>query len=168
MAKLASAPDRRLIFNPSNVPTGIETADMLSSFYSKAFRLSAEQARDVAPVSKTEGPTKRQGARKLTKLSHDKRCWKPFTYPIFPLSVGADTGSLCQRTKEFHRQMKEPDFRCYHLLLNEQAELICASTDDVGARAEDWRNTVRSMNDMHHQCSRATMTNPLPRMKMKS
>ena len=44
--------DRRLVFNPSNVPTGIETADMLSSFYSKAFRLSAEQARDVAPVAR--------------------------------------------------------------------------------------------------------------------
>ena len=44
--------DRRLVFNPSNVPTGIETAEMLSSFYSKAFRLSAEGARDVAPVAR--------------------------------------------------------------------------------------------------------------------
>jgi catalase len=44
--------DRRLVFNPSNVPTGIETADKLSSFYSKAFRLSAEDARDVAPVAR--------------------------------------------------------------------------------------------------------------------
>jgi catalase len=44
--------DRRLVFNPSNVPAGIETADMLSSFYSKAFRLSAEEVRDVAPVAR--------------------------------------------------------------------------------------------------------------------
>jgi catalase len=44
--------DRTLVFDPSNVPTGIETVDMLSSFYSKAFRLSAEQARDVAPVAR--------------------------------------------------------------------------------------------------------------------
>jgi catalase len=44
--------DRRLVFDPSNVPTGIETADMFSSFYSKAFRLSAEEARDVAPVAR--------------------------------------------------------------------------------------------------------------------
>ncbi|HJW37271.1 MAG TPA: catalase family peroxidase [Candidatus Udaeobacter sp.] len=44
--------DRRLVFDPSNVPTGIETADMLSSFYSKAFRLSAEEERDVAPVAR--------------------------------------------------------------------------------------------------------------------
>ena len=43
--------DETLVFNPSNVPTGIETADMLSSFYSKAFRLSAEEERDGASVA---------------------------------------------------------------------------------------------------------------------
>jgi len=47
--------DRRLVFNSSNVPVGIETADMLSSFCSKAFRLSAEEARDVAPVARNGG-----------------------------------------------------------------------------------------------------------------
>jgi starvation-inducible DNA-binding protein len=31
--------------------------------------------------------------------------------------------------------MKEPDFRCYHLLLDEQAEQISAITDDVAQRA---------------------------------
>jgi catalase len=44
--------DRRLVFNPNNVPTGIETADMISSFYSKAFQLSAEEVRDVVPVAR--------------------------------------------------------------------------------------------------------------------
>src|SRR5258708_35554511 len=44
--------DRTLVFNPSNVPTGIETADMLSSFYSKASRLSAKEERDVVPVAR--------------------------------------------------------------------------------------------------------------------
>ena len=43
--------DGTLVFNPSNVPTGIETADMLSSFYSKAFRLSAKEVRDVDSVA---------------------------------------------------------------------------------------------------------------------
>jgi catalase len=43
--------DGTLVFNPSNVPTGIATADMLSSFYSKAFRLSAKEERDVASVA---------------------------------------------------------------------------------------------------------------------
>ena len=43
--------DRTLVFNPSNVPTGIETADTLSSFYSKAFQLSAREERNVAGVA---------------------------------------------------------------------------------------------------------------------
>ena len=41
--------DRTLVFNPSDVPTGIEAADMLSSFYSKAFRLSAEDGTRCRP-----------------------------------------------------------------------------------------------------------------------
>src|ERR1700746_2146360 len=43
--------DRTLVFNPSNLPTGIETADVLSSFYSEAFRLSAKEERGVASVA---------------------------------------------------------------------------------------------------------------------
>jgi hypothetical protein len=37
--------------------------------------------------------------------------------------------------------MEEQDFRDYRLLLDEQAEQIFANTDDVGARAQDLRNT---------------------------
>jgi starvation-inducible DNA-binding protein len=54
---------------------------------------------------------------------------------IHTVCAGGNTGSLCSRTKDFHRQMKEPDFRDYHLLLHEQAEQIFAITDDVAQRA---------------------------------
>jgi broad specificity phosphatase PhoE len=60
--------DRRLVFNPSNVPTGIETADMLSSFYSKAFRLSAEDARDVAPVARNWATNEKPGRLKINEI----------------------------------------------------------------------------------------------------
>ena len=43
--------DRSLVFIPSNVPAGIEAADVMSSFYSKVFRLSAKDAREVASIS---------------------------------------------------------------------------------------------------------------------
>jgi catalase len=43
--------DRTLVFDGSNVPTGIETADVLSSFYAKAFRLSAKEEQHVAAVA---------------------------------------------------------------------------------------------------------------------
>ena len=60
--------DRRLVFDPSNVPTGIETADMLSSFYSKAFRLSAEEARDVAPVARNRGTNEKPSRMKINEI----------------------------------------------------------------------------------------------------
>jgi DNA-binding ferritin-like protein len=37
--------------------------------------------------------------------------------------------------------MNEQDFRDYHLLLDGQAEQVFGVTDDVGARAQHWRNT---------------------------
>jgi catalase len=40
--------DKGLVFSPSNLPTGIQTADQLSSFYSKVFRLSAMDEKAVA------------------------------------------------------------------------------------------------------------------------
>lgn len=43
--------DRSLVFIPSNVPAGIEAADVMSSFYSKVFRLSAKGGREVVGIA---------------------------------------------------------------------------------------------------------------------
>ena len=59
--------DRRLAFNSSNVPTGIETADMLSSFFN-ALRLSAVEARDVALLRETEEPMKSSSRLKINEI----------------------------------------------------------------------------------------------------
>ena len=48
---------------------------------------------------------------------------------IHTVCAGGNAGSLCLKTEDF--QMKEPDFRDYHLLLDEQAEQIFAITDHV-------------------------------------
>ena len=40
--------DRALVFAPNNVPDGIQIADPLLVFYSKAFRLSAKEVQDAA------------------------------------------------------------------------------------------------------------------------
>jgi catalase len=40
--------DKALIFAPNNVPDGIQIADPLLVFYSKAFRLSAKEVQDAA------------------------------------------------------------------------------------------------------------------------
>lgn len=47
----------------------------------------------------------------------------------------ADTFALYMKTKNFHWHMSGPHFRDYHLLLDEQAAQIYASTDDMAERA---------------------------------
>jgi starvation-inducible DNA-binding protein len=42
----------------------------------------------------------------------------------------ADMFGLYLKTKNFHWHMSGPNFRDYHLLLDEQATQICAATDD--------------------------------------
>jgi starvation-inducible DNA-binding protein len=47
----------------------------------------------------------------------------------------ADMFALYLKTKNFHWHMSGPHFRDYHLLLDEQAEQIFATTDDIAERA---------------------------------
>src|ERR1041385_7917829 len=47
----------------------------------------------------------------------------------------ADVFALYVKTKNFHWHMSGPHFRDYHLLLDEQAEQIYATTDDIAERA---------------------------------
>jgi starvation-inducible DNA-binding protein len=46
----------------------------------------------------------------------------------------ADTFALYLKTKNFHWHMSGPHFRDYHLLLDEQADQIFATTDDMAER----------------------------------
>jgi len=46
----------------------------------------------------------------------------------------ADTFALYLKTKNFHWHMSGPHFRDYHLMLDEQAAQILASTDDMAER----------------------------------
>src|SRR3954467_8146452 len=47
----------------------------------------------------------------------------------------ADTFALYLKTKNFHWHMSGPHFRDYHLLLDEHATQIFATTDDLAERA---------------------------------
>ena len=46
----------------------------------------------------------------------------------------ADTFALYLKTKNFHWHMSGPHFRDYHLMLDEQADQILATTDDMAER----------------------------------
>jgi starvation-inducible DNA-binding protein len=65
----------------------------------------------------------------------------------------ADTFSLYLKTKTFHWHMSGPNFRDYHLLLDEHADQIFAMTDEIAERARKLGvATLRSISDIsRHQ-----------------
>jgi starvation-inducible DNA-binding protein len=65
----------------------------------------------------------------------------------------ADVFALYVKTKNFHWHMSGPQFRDYHLLLDEQSDQIFAMTDDIAERARKiGGTTIRSIGDIaRHQ-----------------
>src|SRR5665213_3149256 len=67
-------------------------------------------------------------------------------------SILADVFALYMKTKNFHWHMSGPHFRDYHLLLDEQADQIFATTDPIAERARKiGANTLRSIGDISRQ-----------------
>jgi starvation-inducible DNA-binding protein len=65
----------------------------------------------------------------------------------------ADSFALYLKTKNFHWHVSGPHFRDYHLMLDEQAAEIFASTDPIAERVRKTGNTtLRSIGDIaRHQ-----------------
>src|SRR6202162_276570 len=65
----------------------------------------------------------------------------------------ADAFALYLKTKNFHWHMSGPHFRDYHLLLDEQADQIFATTDPLAERVRKLGGkTLRSIGDIgRHQ-----------------
>jgi len=58
----------------------------------------------------------------------------------------ADTFAIYMKTKNFHWHMSGPHFRDFHLLLDEQADQIYATTDAIAERVRKLgRTTIRSI-----------------------
>ena len=61
----------------------------------------------------------------------------------------ADSYALYLKTKNFHWHVSGPHFRDYHLLLDDQAAQILASTDEIAERVRKTGNTtLRSIGDI--------------------
>ena len=61
----------------------------------------------------------------------------------------ADAFALYLKTKNFHWHVSGPHFRDYHLLLDEQAEQIFATTDELAERVRKiGGTTLRSIGDI--------------------
>lgn len=65
----------------------------------------------------------------------------------------ADSYALYFKTKNFHWHISGPHFRDYHLLFDDQATQILATTDDIAERVRKTGNTtLRSVGDIaRHQ-----------------
>jgi starvation-inducible DNA-binding protein len=64
-------------------------------------------------------------------------------------AILADTFALYMKTKNFHWHVSGPHFRDYHLLLDEQADQLFASTDIIAERVRKiGGNTLRSIGDI--------------------
>src|SRR5258705_2064840 len=62
----------------------------------------------------------------------------------------ADVFALYMKTKNFHWHVSGPHFRDYHLLLDEQADQINATTDPVAERVRKLGGTtLRSIGQIH-------------------
>lgn len=61
----------------------------------------------------------------------------------------ADSYALYLKTKNFHWHVSGPHFRDYHLMLDDQAAQILATTDDIAERVRKTGNTtLRSIGDI--------------------
>src|SRR5271169_2405424 len=64
-------------------------------------------------------------------------------------AILADVFALYLKTKNFHWHMSGPNFRDYHLLLDEHADQIFAMSDDVAERGRKiGGTTLRSISDI--------------------
>jgi starvation-inducible DNA-binding protein len=68
-------------------------------------------------------------------------------------AILADTFALYLKTKNFHWHVSGPHFRDYHLMFDEQAAELLASTDELAERVRKiGGNTLRSIGDIaRHQ-----------------
>ncbi len=63
--------------------------------------------------------------------------------------VLADSYAIYLKTKNFHWHVSGPHFRDYHLMLDEQASCILATTDAIAERVRKTGNTtLRSIGDI--------------------
>jgi len=80
----------------------------------------------------------------------------------------ADVFSLYMKTKNFHWHMEGPQFRDYHLLLDEHATQIFEMTDDIAERARKIRGTtLHSIGDIaRHQRLKDNDDDSVPPLEM--
>src|SRR6201996_9175406 len=105
----------------------------------------------MASTLKTRGKLKkRQGARLATPTDLGEKAARDIAGGLN--AVLADVFTLYLKTKNFHWHMSGPHFRDYHLLLDEQADELFASTDEIAELVRKIGGiTIRSIGEISRQ-----------------
>src|SRR5512147_1638135 len=101
-------------------------------------------------MAKPKTPTERRAAPLATPTDLGSNARRDIAGALNALL--ADSFALYLKTKNFHWHVSGPHFRDYHLLLDEQADQIFASTDVIAERVRKiGGNTLRSIGDISRQ-----------------
>ena len=110
----------------------------------KASAKPSEDKSDAPADGKLAGAKARRKAALATPTSLGSNAVRDIAGAMNALL--ADTFALYVKTKNFHWHVSGPHFRDYHLLLDEQAEQIFATTDDIAERVRKiGGTTIRSV-----------------------
>ena len=114
---------------------GISTSRGLQPFELRTFPITA--AAKIAPRLATPTDLKSNAVKDIAGAMN---------------AILADTFALYMKTKNFHWHVSGPHFRDYHLLLDEQADQIFSTTDEIAERVRKiGGNTLRSIGDIARQ-----------------
>src|SRR3989442_9861951 len=95
-----------------------------------------------------KAPTSRKTARLRTPTSLGSDATRDISGALNALL--ADFFALYLKTKNFHWHVSGPHFRDYHLLLDEQADQLYATTDPIAERVRKLGGTtLRSIGQIH-------------------
>ena len=101
-----------------------------------AKKASAKSSDDKATSDGTEGKSEGAKSRRKAALATPTSLGSNAVRDIAGAmnALLADTFALYLKTKNFHWHVSGPHFRDYHLMLDEQAAQIYATTDDIAER----------------------------------
>jgi starvation-inducible DNA-binding protein len=120
---------------------------------SETFRVASGQAKEFPMAGKVQKlePRDRPAAALDTPTDLPAAAVRDITKALN--GILADGFALYLKTKNFHWHISGPNFRDYHLMLDEQSEQILASTDPVAERVRKIGGlTLRSTGDVvRHQ-----------------
>src|SRR5882762_542105 len=146
---MACAPPTRIRSMPIRSPSWRPRRIYWRCLVTPRYRFAGESAQGEGEVKKSDAKTRRM-APMQTPTDLGAQATKDISAALNLLL--ADMFALYLKTKNFHWHVSGPHFRDYHLLLDEQADQLYATTDPIAERVRKLGGTtLRSIGQIHRQ-----------------